>query len=148
MTGNFVDTFRLRVRKIPTSWNSMKLVETNYGKLRVLDTLGKKPTIISVPDGPNVIEHHLDLIRKLSINFRVICFELPGVGFSYPSLAHDYSFERSAKIILDLMELLKVDRAALSFSCSNGFYAIKAAQLAPEKFTHLFLAQTPSIHSM
>ena len=46
------------------------------------------------------------------------------------------------------MEVLKVDKAALSFSCSNGFYAIKAAQIAPEKFTHLFLAQTPSLHAM
>jgi pimeloyl-ACP methyl ester carboxylesterase len=113
-----------------------------------LDTKGNKPVIISVPDGPNVIEHHQNLIEKLSVNFRVICFEFPGLGFSFPSFEHDYSFERSAKILLQLMDILKVEKAALCFSCSNSFYAIKAAEIAPYRFTHLFLTQTPSLHSM
>lgn len=149
MVGNFVDTFRLKFRKMPTNWQPLlKMVETDYGRLRVLDTEGQKPIIISVPDGPNVIEHHEHLIQKLSDRFRVICFELPGVGFSYPSLQHDYSIERCAKIILNVMDILKIERASLSFSCSNGFYAIKAAEIAPERFVHLFLAQTPSLKSM
>jgi len=46
------------------------------------------------------------------------------------------------------MDILKVEKAALCFSCSNGFYAIKAGEMAPERFTHFFLAQTPSVHSM
>ena len=37
---------------------------------------------------------------------------------------------------------------ALSFSCSNGFYAVKAVEKQPERFTHLFLAQTPSMPAM
>lgn len=147
MIGNFIDTFRLGFKPLPSSDN-LKLVDTDYGKLRVLDSLGRKPVIINVPDGPNVIEHHENLIAKLSKNFRVICFELPGLGFSYPTLTHDYSLDQSAKVILNLMDILKVDRAALSFSCSNGFYAIKAAQISPERFSHLFLAQTPSLYAM
>jgi pimeloyl-ACP methyl ester carboxylesterase len=148
MIGNFIDTIRLNIRKVSKLQNNTKFVETDFGKLRVLDTQGSNPCIISVPDGPNVIEHHLELIEKLSANFRVICFEFPGLGFSYPNFNHDYSFERAAKIILQLMDLLKVDKAALCFSCSNGFYAIKAAERAPERFTHLFLTQTPSLQSL
>jgi pimeloyl-ACP methyl ester carboxylesterase len=147
MTGNFIDTLRLSFRT-PPKWPNIELLDTDYGKLRILDTKGKKPVIISVPDGPNVIEHHENLIEKLSKDFRVICFELPGFGFSYPVLAHDYSLERSAKIILNVMDILKVERAALSFSCGNGFYAMKAAQMAPQRFVHLFLAQTPSLSAM
>lgn len=147
MTGNFIDTFRLRFKNIPRL-EILKLIDTDYGKLRVYDSLGQKPVIINVPDGPNVIEHHESLVAKLSKNFRVICFELPGFGFSYPTLKHDYSLDKSAKVILNLMDILKVKRAALSFSCSNGFYAIKAAQISPERFSHLFLAQTPSLRAM
>lgn len=108
----------------------------------------KKPVIISVPDGPNVIEHHENLVAGLSKNFRVICFELPGFGFSFPSFAYDYSLDQSAKVILQLMDILNVETAALALSCSNGFYAIKAAQIAPGRITHLFLSQTPSLHAM
>jgi pimeloyl-ACP methyl ester carboxylesterase len=148
MKGNFIDTIRLGKSKLPNNKLNMQLIETDYGRLRVLDTKGNKPVIISVPDGPNVIEHHQSLIEKLSVNFRVICFEFPGLGFSFPTMEHDYSFERSAKILLQLMEILRIDRAALCFSCSNGFYAIKATEIAPERFTYLFLTQTPSVHSM
>lgn len=148
MTGNFIDTIRLSIKKSPAIGNNIKFIETDYGKLRVLDTKDQKPVIMSVPDGPNVIEHHEHLIEKLSANFRVICFELPGFGFSYPTLSYDYSLETSAKVILNVMDILKVEKASLAFSCSNGFYAIKVAEMAPERFIHLFLAQTPSLHSM
>lgn len=143
MTGNFIDKIRLKFKTIPTNWQpNIKIIETDYGKLRVLDTQGKKTVILNIPDGPNVIEHHEYLIRELSKNFRVICFELPGVGFSHPLLTHDYSLEKSAKIILNVMDILKVERAILSFSCSNGFYAMKAAKIAPERFSYMFLSQS------
>lgn len=149
MIGNYIDSIRTSFKK---GYNNLdpkiNLVETNYGKVRVFDTGGKKPVIISVPDGPNVIEHHEYLIEELSKEFRVICFEFPGIGFSYPTPKYDYSLDKSANIILNLMDSLKVERAALSFSCANGFYAIKAAQISPDRFTHLFLSQTPSMHSM
>lgn len=149
MTGNFIDIIRTSFNKGYNNLNpKIKQVETNFGSVRVLDTEGEKPVIISVPDGPNVIEHHEYLIEELSKEFRVICFEFPGFGFSYPTTKYDYSLDKSASIILGLMDSLKVQRAALSFSCANGFYAIKVAQVAPDRFTHLFLSQTPSMHSM
>lgn len=149
MTGNFIDVFRTKFREGYGSISPyIKLVETGYGKIRVLDTQGNKPVIINVPDGPNVIEHQEYLIEKLSEKFRVICFEFPGFGFSYPTSKYDYSLDKSARIILNLMDILKVERATLSFSCANGFYAIEAVRVSPERFSHLFLAQTPSMQSM
>lgn len=149
MAGNFIDTIRTSFKKGYNYLNpKIKLVETNFGKVRVLDTEGEKPVILNVPDGPNVIEHHEYLIEKLSKEFRVICLEFPGFGFSYPTSKYDYSLDKSANIILNVMDSLKVERAALSFSCANGFYAIKVTQIAPDRFTHLFLSQTPSMHSM
>lgn len=148
MRGNFVDTLRLGKPRIPSDRLNTKLVETDFGFIRVFDTQGNKPVVLTAPDGPNVIEHHHFLISQLSRNFRVICFEFPGVGFSYPTYKYDYSFEQSASIILQVMDLFKIPRAVLCFSCSNGLYAIKAAEIAPDNFVHLFLTQTPSAHCM
>jgi len=149
MIGNFIDTFRTRFK---TGHANLKrnyaIILTDYGKIRVFDTKENKPVIIAVPDGPNVIEHHENLILKLSKDFRVICFEFGGFGKSYPNSKYDYSFDKSSRLIINLMDILKIERATLCFSCSNGFYAIKAAELFPERVKHLFLSQTPSITAM
>ncbi len=148
-SGNFIDNFRCNLKKIPADFGSqIDFISTDYGKIRIFDTKGDKPVILNVPDGPNVIEHHENLIAKLSERFRVVCFELPGVGFSYPNRKYDYSSDNAAKLIVNLLDILKIERATLSFSCSNGFYAIKTAELFPQRISRLFLSQTPSLHSM
>jgi len=149
MTGNFIDIARTRFKTGHTNLKShYAIVSTDFGKIRVFDTKENKPVIISVPDGPNVIEHHENLILKLSKNFRVICFEFGGFGMSYPNSKYDYSFDKSSRLIINLLDILKIDRATFCFSCSNGFYAIKAAELFPDRVEHLFLSQTPSITAM
>ena len=149
MNGNFIDTFRYRFKKrseiLKTNFS---FISTDFGKIRVFDTKSNKPVIISVPDGPNVIEHHQHLISKLSKDYRVICFEFIGVGLSYPNSKYDYSYAKASQLIINLMDILNIERAILCFSCSNGFYAIKTAEQFPERIIHLFLSQTPSIHSM
>ncbi len=139
MTGNFVDTFRYHFKKEHTNLkDNFSLISTDFGKIRVFDTKGNKPVIISVPDGPNVIEHHENLISKLSKDFRIVCFEFNGLGMSYPNSKYDYSFDKASRLIINLMDILKIKRATLCFSCSNGFYAIKTAELFPERIVHLF----------
>ncbi len=149
MTGHFIDIFRSYFKRRYQPMDTYtKMVETDFGSMRLFDSGGMKPVVISVPDGPNVIEHHEQLIQKLSRYFRVVCFEFPGFGFSLPNRKYDYSLEKSAKAILNIMEIMRIEQAILSFSCANGFYAIKAAEMAPDKFSHLFLAQTPSMRVM
>ncbi|CAM1340737.1 alpha/beta fold hydrolase [Tenacibaculum amylolyticum] len=149
ITGSFVDNIRCGFKKNHHKWEpNFQLIQTDFGVVRVFDTKENKPVIINVPDGPNVIEHQLDLITSLSKNFRIVCFEFPGLGFSYPNAKFDYSFDIASKLIINILDVLKIDRAALAFSCSNGFYAIKAAQEFPDRIHRLFLSQTPSTHAM
>jgi len=149
MTGNFIDSTRYFFKKPPTIFEErMFYLDTDFGKIRGIDTGGNKPVLINVPDGPNVIEHQKPLIEALSINFRVVCFEYPGLGFSYPNFSYDYSFKSGSELLLQVMDILKVQTAVLLFSCSNGFYAMKAAESEPGRFSHIFLSQTPSVHAM
>lgn len=153
MAGHIIDFTRLAIRKaiygFPENWlPDIYLLQTDYGTIRIRDTKGNKPVIISAPDGPNVIEHHEELINQLANDFRIICIELPGLGFSYPSYSYDFSASMTKKVIINILDILKIDRASLSFSCSNGYHAIAVAQAAPDRINHLFLSQTPSIHQM
>ena len=149
MAGNFVDNIWFSKRTAPMRWGSdIELVATDYGRIRVLDTKENKPVIINVPDAPNVIEHHLELVNALRGEYRVVCFEFPGVGFSYPSTKYDYSLDNGAGLIVNIMAERNIARASLLFSCGNGFYAVRAAQLYPDKFNYLFLSQTPSFDAL
>jgi len=101
-----------------------------------------------VPDGPCVIEHFERLIAELSPHFRVICFDMPGLGFSYPEPDYNFGLEHGTKVIISVIDALHIERATLSFSCSNGFVAISVAKNYPERVSRLVLAQTPSVHEM
>lgn len=148
MTGRFVDNLRYLWKIAPQFGEGFFYMDTDYGKIRVFDTGGQKPIIINVPDGPNVIEHQLPLIQELSKNYRIVCFEYPGLGFSFPNKRYNYSFESGANLLMQVMDNLKLGKVSLLFSCSNGYYAIQAASQYPERFTHLFLSQTPSVEGI
>jgi pimeloyl-ACP methyl ester carboxylesterase len=127
---------------------NMKLLATQAGLLRVLDTGGHRHPLLIVPDGPCVIEHYADLIDLLSSDFRVVCFDLPGFGFSYPSLKYNFSVSQTAEVLIEIMDLLGISYASLSFTCANGYFALHLAKKYPNCVSHLVLAQTPSFQFM
>jgi len=150
MNGNFIDYYRLKLfhRQREIVDENIQFLSTSFGRIRVFDSGGTKPVLINVPDGPNIIEHQLGYLTELSKNFRTICFEMPGVGLSFPSSNYDYSFTQGADLIKEIFDSKNIGRAILAFSCSNGFYAIKFSQKYPDKVRQIFLSQTPSIDSM
>lgn len=148
MTGNFIDSIRYSWKQVPKLDQDFFYLDTDYGKIRVFDTKGNLPVIINVPDGPNVIEHQLPLLESLSKDFRVVSFEYPGVGYSFPNRKYDYSYESGAGLLFQIMDIMKLVKVNLLFSCSNGFYAMHASANDPDRFNHIFLSQTPSFESM
>jgi pimeloyl-ACP methyl ester carboxylesterase len=123
-------------------------VPTSAGRVRVADTGGLGPVVVFVPDGPNVVEHYAGLIARLSPACRVVCFDMPGFGFSVPGAAYAHSLDQGAQVVLDVLDQLGIARVTLAFSCANGFYALRAARLAPERILGLVLSQTPSLKAM
>jgi pimeloyl-ACP methyl ester carboxylesterase len=125
-----------------------RFVETRAGRIRVSDTGGKGPVIVMTPDGPNVIEHHAQLIALLAKDARVVCFEMPGFGFSAPRGGYGHTLDEGSDAVLAVLDALDIKEAALAFSCANGFYAIAAARKAPTRIRRLLLAQTPGYSVM
>jgi pimeloyl-ACP methyl ester carboxylesterase len=63
---------------------AIQRVNTSVGALRLFDSRTSRPCVVLVPDGPNVIEHYEGLIGRLAHHVRVVCFDMPGFGFSLP----------------------------------------------------------------
>ena len=69
---------------------------------------GEGPPLVMLPDPPNTIEHHAQLINKLKSHFRVICFELPGFGFSYPKSTMRYDLQGLTDVFEELFNKLNL----------------------------------------
>ncbi len=127
-------------------------ISTPVGTVRVYDSGATsnttKPCVILVPDGPNVIEHCDVLIGLLTPHLRAVCFDMPGFGFSLPKASYAHSLDQGAQAVLGVLDALQIEQATLAFSCANGFYALRAAQMAPQRITRLVLSQTPSLTAM
>jgi pimeloyl-ACP methyl ester carboxylesterase len=120
-------------------------LKISQGLLRLRDTGGRGPVILMTPDGPNVIEHHDKVIALLAPHARVICFDMPGFGFSKPAPGYGHRVEQGGDVVLGVMDALDIREASLLFSCANGFYAIAAAKAAPQRIRRLVLTQTPGL---
>jgi pimeloyl-ACP methyl ester carboxylesterase len=73
---------------------------------------------------------------------------MPGFGYSLPQPSYGHSLDQGARAVLGVLDGLGIKKATLAFSCANGFYALRAAQLAPGRITNLVLSQTPSLTAM
>jgi pimeloyl-ACP methyl ester carboxylesterase len=147
------------VDSLLTGWSSKKrrripprlptqLIGTPAGAVRVFDSATAKPCVVFVPDGPNVIEHYDRLIELLTPHVRVVCFDMPGFGHSIPGPSYTHSLDHGAAAVLGVLDALQIKSTVLAFSCANGFYALRAAQLAPARISYLVLSQTPSLNAM
>jgi len=126
----------------------VRFVETPVGRVRLVDTASDNPCVLIVPDGPNVIEHYAALIERLSTHLRVVCFDMPGFGFSTPDASYRHSLDQGVAAVIGVLDQLGIARATLAFSCANGLYALRAARIAPERIRSLFLSQTPSLRAL
>jgi len=127
---------------------STRSVDTPVGPVRVYDSGSGLPCVVFVPDGPNVIEHYEHLFGLLSPRLRVVCFDMPGFGFSFPKASYGHALDQGAAAVLGVLDALGIRKATLAFSCANSFYALRAARLAPDRISNLVLAQTPSLNAM
>ncbi|MEO1450574.1 MAG: alpha/beta hydrolase [Bacteroidota bacterium] len=126
----------------------VRMLELPGFTLRVLDTQIGAETLCIIPDGPNVIEHYVDLVERLRPHFRVLIFDLPGFGLSKHDGAYSYSFDQTNQLLLALFEATGVQQVQLAFPCANGFFGLAFASAFPDRVNRLILMQTPALSEM
>ncbi|MBY0459892.1 MAG: alpha/beta hydrolase, partial [Gemmataceae bacterium] len=147
--AHLVDAARLAFRRsrCEAAASGIRTLACAAGRIRVFDSGPERhdsPVVVIAPDGPNAIEHYSELVRLLAGQLRVVVFDLPGFGRSYPSADFRFRLADGAKATLEVLDALDIRRATLAFPCANGFYAAAVARAAPDRVAALVLAQTPS----
>jgi len=99
-------------------------------------------TVVFVCDTPVFIEHYDRLFELLSPRFKVLCLELPGMGFSRPVQGFDYSLRSQAQAVWEVLEDVK--DCILSFSCGGAYLALMLASRAPSIVRGVVSVQAPS----
>jgi pimeloyl-ACP methyl ester carboxylesterase len=124
----------LPTQRIDTPAGTVRVYDSGAHDSHTRESDTAKPCVVFVPDGPNVIEHYEELIGLLSTQasqqLRVVCFDMPGFGFSFPQAAYQHSLDHGARAVLGVLDHLSIAKATLAFSCADGFYALRVAQLA------------------
>ncbi len=99
--GAFVDHCLAKHARGQSAWlqNGLRttFVETSAGRVRVHDSGSTKPCVVMAPDGPNTIEHYARLIELLSPALRVVCFDMPGFGYSIPAPRYSHALDEGAR---------------------------------------------------
>lgn len=109
---------------------------------------GPDPIVI-VPDPPNTIEHYDQLVQLLAPHRRVVLFEVPGFGLSFPrSRAFGFSAEQFSAVLVEVLEALELRGVTLVMSCIGGYVALATAKARPDLVARLVLAQTPAHRDM
>jgi pimeloyl-ACP methyl ester carboxylesterase len=143
----WIDTARLSRRGVrgdaALTRPGMRFVELASGTVRVRIG-GEGPAVVSLPDPPNVIEHHDRTFELLEDWARPVCAELPGAGFSVPARGYRFTIDDTAAAVTELLEEIDAAPYVLAFSCASAYIALRIAAARPELVSALALIQAPS----
>src|SRR5262245_45229466 len=101
-------------------------------------------TIIITPDPPNVIEHYDGLFRAFADVARIVCFEMPGFGYSVAGPGYRFGIHDVGRVTVELIESLKINSCILAFPCVAGLAAVSVARSRPELVSSIVSVQTGS----
>lgn len=115
---------------------------TGTGAVGVLDWAGPEPPVVLLHPNGFCAGMYEPIAGRLRDRARVVAIDLPGHGASTrPVDRGGYSFAAMAAIVLDVLDRLAIDRAAVAGSSLGGAVAIMADQLQPGRWTRALLAE-------
>jgi pimeloyl-ACP methyl ester carboxylesterase len=122
------------------SSSSTRYLKVGGTELRIRDTGPKgAPAVILLHGFGSSLETWEPWAESLSVNHRVVRFDLPGCGLSEPDRTGDYSDARSITLVKELMDGLDIGTAALIGNSMGGRIAWRFAAAFPARTTKLVL---------
>jgi len=125
-----------------------QLIELPTALIRVRSVGSGDRTILLTPDAPVVLENYTALIELLASYARVICFEFPGCGFSFPRFGFGFTLSDYVGVTKSVMDAFQIERATPAFTCVNAMVAMALARRYPERVDSLILSQVASVSEM
>ncbi len=148
MKGYDFDIWRLgrRAKRLgpdfaTTTRPGIRLIDLPTTQVRVRVAGQGTQTIVFACDMPNVVENYDEVIRHLEQDYRVVCFEQPGFGFSYPKPGFTFTRQAYADVLTSVLRELAVGPSILAFPCVSIFYALQVAYQHADLVEQLVLMQ-------
>lgn len=148
MNGYDFDIWRLqrRVKRLASDSVTMtrpgiRLLDLPTTQVRVRVAGQGNRTIVFACDMPNVVENYDEVIRYLEQDYRVVCFEQPGFGFSYPRPGFTFTRQDYADVLTSMLSELALGPYILAFPCVSIFYGLQVARQRPDLIEQLVLMQ-------
>ncbi len=134
-------------RKSPPRFSNTRILDLGPVAIRYKLT-GQGAPVVLIPDPPNTIEHHDSLIRKLAREYRVLCFDPPGFGFSFLNPGFGFTLEEQTGALIAVLDRLGMHGCTLSISCLGAVAGLLAASRRPDLIANLLLLQVASFEEL
>jgi len=147
MNACSIDLFLQRRRSARPHFSGgrdIRMLSVPNGEVRVRVSGSGAEVVVLACDAPVFIEHYDVLIALLVERYRVVCIELPVMGFSVPTPRFGFTLHEQAETVTQVLRALDVAACTLAFPCVNGYLALLLAQNAPELVSRIVVLQTPS----
>jgi pimeloyl-ACP methyl ester carboxylesterase len=148
MSAIDVDIRRLarRTKRLDPTWAvstrpGLRMLELPQTRIRVRTAGSDGPTLVFACDMPNVVESYDEIIRLLANDFRIVCFEQPGFGFSYPKPGFGFTLRDYAGAMAAMLAALDLGPYTLVSPCQNVYQALIIAHERPALVERLVLMQ-------
>lgn len=128
-------------------WNRhQRWVELSSGPVNVIE-LGSGPPIVFIHGLGGSWPNWLEQMPALSGEHRVVALDLPGFGDS-PMPSQPISIELYARTVLELMDALGIDSAAIVGNSMGGEISCELTLTAPERVERLVLVSPAGISTV
>lgn len=150
MSATLIDTIPLSInakkrisRLQRNSNNGYHFIELANSHIRYRVAGSGKHTIVLAADPPISLECYDSLSALLSKQYRVLVFELPGFGFSFPKRQMNFDFDACVEDLVELLKTWNKGPYVLAFPCASAFFSLAIANRYPNLVSHLALIQVP-----
>jgi pimeloyl-ACP methyl ester carboxylesterase len=119
----------------------IRMLELPTARIRVRVAGQGARTLVFACDMPNVVESYDEIIRLLGDEFRIVCFEQPGFGFSFPKAGFRFTRRSYIDAMAGMLKVLDMGPYTLVSPCVNVFTALPVAAENPSLVDRLVLMQ-------
>jgi pimeloyl-ACP methyl ester carboxylesterase len=130
-----------RLKWATSTRTGIRILELPTARVRVRIAGRGHRTVVFACDMPNVVESYDEIIRLLGDDHRVLCWEQPGFGFSYPKAGFGFTLRDYIGVMAGMLRTLDLGPYTIVSPCQNVFQALAIAAENPELVERLVLMQ-------
>jgi pimeloyl-ACP methyl ester carboxylesterase len=130
-----------RLRWAAATREGIRIVDLPTARVRVRVAGSGARTLVFACDMPNVVESYDEIIRVLGDDYRIVCWEQPGFGFSYPKVGFGFTLREYVTVMTQMLTALGLGPYTIVSPCQNVYQALFVAAEHPELVERLVLMQ-------